>query len=57
MQLILWPGGVYTYATHATKGKIMIQYYDEIVNHDYIGSLGCIPSELKSTEQSKAKFF
>ena len=47
MQLILWPGGAYTYATHADKAKIMIPYSDEIINHDYIGSLGCIPNEPK----------
>ena len=28
----------------------MIPYYDEIMNHDYIGSLGCIPNEPKSGE-------
>ena len=48
IQLIFWPGGAYTYATHAAKAKIMIPYYDEIVNHDYIGSLGCIPNKPKS---------
>ena len=36
--LILWPGGVYTDNTYANKAKIMILYYDEIMNHDYIGS-------------------
>ena len=45
---ILWPEGAYTYAAHAAKAKIMIQYSDEIMNHDYIGSLGCIPNEPKS---------
>ena len=44
------PEGVYTYATHATKAKIMIPYSDEIVNQDYIGSLGCIPNEPKTQE-------
>ena len=43
MQSILWPGGVYTDAAHTTKAKIMIPYYDEIVNHDYIGSIGMYP--------------
>ena len=37
---ILWPGGAYTDATHAAKGKIIIPYYDEIMNHDYTGSFG-----------------
>ena len=30
VQLILQPGEVCTDATHATKAKIMIPYYDEI---------------------------
>ena len=42
---MLWPGGAYI---DATKAKIMIPYYEEIVNHDYIDSLGCIPNEPKS---------
>ena len=50
VQSILWPGGVYTDATHANKAKIMIPYSDEIMNHDYIGSLGCIPNEPKITQ-------
>ena len=37
--LILWPGGAYTDDTYATKVKSMIPYYDEIMNHDYVGSL------------------
>ena len=48
VQSILWPGGAYTDATHATKAKITIPYSDEIMNHDYIGSLGCIPNEPKT---------
>ena len=48
VRLILWPGGAYTDAAHANKAKIMIPYSDEIMNHDYIGSLGCIPKEPKS---------
>ena len=31
MQLILWPGGVYTDATHAAKAKITIPYSHEIM--------------------------
>ena len=31
----------------SAKAKIMIPYYDEIVNQDYIGPLGCIPNEPK----------
>ena len=38
VQSILWPGGAYTDNTYANKAKIMIPYYDEIVNHNYIGS-------------------
>ena len=38
VQLLLRPGGAYTNTTHAAKGKIMIPYCDEIMNHDYIGS-------------------
>ena len=45
---ILWPGGAYTDAAHAAKAKIMIPYSHEIMNHDYIGSLGCIPNEPKT---------
>ena len=48
VQSIFWPVGAYTDAAHTTKAKIMIPYYDEIVNHDYIGSLGCIPNEPKT---------
>ena len=44
---ILWPGRAYTDPAHANKAKIMIPYYDEIMNHNYIGSLGCIPNEPK----------
>ena len=40
VQLILWPGGVYTDATHSVKAKITIPYSHEIMNHDYIGSFG-----------------
>ena len=35
---ILWPGGAYTDNTYANKAKIMIPYYDEIMNYGYIGS-------------------
>ena len=38
MGSILWPGVVYTDNTYTDKAKIMIPYYDEIVNHNYIGS-------------------
>ena len=48
MQSILWPGGVYTDATYANDARIMIPYSDKIVNHNYIGSLGCIPDEPKT---------
>ena len=51
IQSILWPGEVYTDAAHATKAKITIPYSDEIMNHDYIGSLGCIPNEPKTWEK------
>ena len=42
---ILWPGGAYTDAAYADDARIMIPYSDEIMNHDNIGSLGCIPNE------------
>ena len=43
--------GAYTDTAHATKAKITIPYSDEIMNHDYIGSLGCIPNEPKSRQR------
>ena len=52
VQLIFWPGGAYTDATHANKAKIMIPYSDEIMNHDYIVSLKCIPNEPKTSKFS-----
>ena len=42
---ILWPGGAYTDASYANAARIMIPYSDEIMNHDYIGSLACMPNE------------
>ena len=48
VELIFWPGGAYTDATHADAAKIMILYSDEIMNHDYIGSLACMPNEPKT---------
>ena len=48
LQSILWPGGVYTDDTYTAKVKSMIPYYDEIMNHDYIGSLACMPNEPKT---------
>ena len=45
VQSIFWPGGAYTDATHTDKAKITIPYSHEIMNHDYIGSLGCFPNE------------
>ena len=53
---ILWPGGAYTSATYANDARIMIPYSDEIVNHDYIGSLGCIPNEPKSQKVLKTNY-
>ena len=52
VQLILWPGRAYTDATHADTTKIMISYSDEIMNHDYIGSLACMPNEPKIKGQT-----
>ena len=48
MQLILWPGGAYTYNTYATKLESRSHIRIHFMNHDYIGSLGCIPNEPKS---------
>ena len=44
---ILWPGDMYTDAAYTDAPKIMIPYSDEIMNHDYIGSLACMPNEPK----------
>ena len=49
VQSILWPEGAYTDATYADDTRIMIPYSDEIVNHNYIGLLGCIPNEPKTS--------
>ena len=45
---IFWPEGAYTDATYANDARIIIPYGDEILNHNYIGSLGCIPNDPKS---------
>ena len=55
MQSILWPEGAYTDAAHATKAWIMSPYYDEIVNHDYIGSLGMYSKWAKKVSPNLAK--
>ena len=47
LQSIFWPEEAYTDATHSDAAKIMIPYSDEIMNHDYIGSLACMPNEPK----------
>ena len=39
----------YTDATYADAAKIMIPYSHEIMNHDYIRSLACMPNEPKTT--------
>ena len=54
---ILWSGGMCTDNTYITKVKSMIPYYDEIMNHNYIGSLGCIPNEPKTTMLKSVKLF
>ena len=38
---ILWPGGVYIDATHATKAKITIPYSDEIMNQCQMSQINC----------------
>ena len=48
LQSILSPGEAYTDNTYANTAKIMIPYRDEIMNHDYIGSLACMPNEPKT---------
>ena len=47
LRSILSPGQLYTDATYTDAAKIMISYIDEIMNHDYIGSLACMPNEPK----------
>ena len=47
VQSILWPGEAYTNAAHTDRAKIMIPYSDEIMNHDYIDSMACMPNEPK----------
>ena len=47
VQLILWPGA-YTDNTYATKPESRFHIMTHFMNHDYIGSLGCIPNEKKS---------
>ena len=49
LQSILSLGEAYTDATYANATKIMIPYSDEIMNHDYIGSLACMPNESKTS--------
>ena len=41
-----------TNATYAAA-KIMIPYSDEIMNHDYIDSLACMPNEPKRPKNVK----
>ena len=48
VQLLLWPGGAYTDDTYATKPESRSHIMIHFMNHDYIGSLGCIPNEPKS---------
>ena len=38
VQLILWPGGVYTDDTYATKPESRSHIRIHFMNHDYIGS-------------------
>ena len=49
LRLILSLGEAYTDATYTDAAKIMIPYMDQIMNHDYIGSFGCIPNEPKTS--------
>ena len=46
--LILWPGGAYTDDTYATKFESWSHIRIHFMNHDYIGSLACIPNEPKN---------
>ena len=39
VQLILWPGGAYTYDTYATKPESRSHIRIHFMNHDCIGSL------------------
>ena len=43
LQSIFSPGEAYTDAAYGDATKIMIPYSDEIMNHDYIGSLAYEP--------------
>ena len=48
VQLIVWPGGAYTDNTYATKPESRSHIMIHFMNHDNIGSLGCIPNEPKT---------
>ena len=47
--LIVWPEGMYTDNTYATKPESRSHIMVHFMNHDYIGSLECIPNEPKRT--------
>ena len=51
VQLIVWPGGAYTDNTYATKPESRSNIMVHFMNHDYIGSLGCIPNEPKNQQR------
>ena len=48
MQLILWPGGVYTDGTYATTVATMIQYYDSFHESRLCRLIMVMPNEPKS---------
>ena len=52
LQSILLPGQLYTDAAYADATKTMIPYSHEIMNHDYIGSLACMPNEPKTFNEA-----
>ena len=54
---ILSPEEAYTDTTYANTTKIMIPYSDEIMNHDYIGSLAYMPNEPKSPQLNQIMGF
>ena len=47
VRLIVWPGGACTDNTYATKPESRSHIMVHFMNHDYIGSLGCIRNEPK----------
>ena len=47
VHLIVWPAGAYTDDTYVIKPESRSNIMVHFMNHDYKGSLGCIPNEPK----------